>query len=214
MRASIQAIERRLEHVAGPVPWIGNSAIRTGSWVEIARNHDSSAFYREHPRQVMGLVGIHHDHEISAANSRRRKRTRAMSGEIQTAFVTETDRNLRNGATPADESGGADLGSRERSLKHCLQVRASADVTVADDEYSSRPISSREPAHDGIMTAFVQQAVRQVTSRFISMLENPTCRHPTTQGLRHDAGTRAPRSAFGPPSHSVTPAISWSVTRK
>lgn len=78
LRASIQTIERRLEHIAGPVPRIGNSATRTGSWIEIARNHNSGAIYREHSREVMRLAGIHHYDEISAANSRGGQRAGAM----------------------------------------------------------------------------------------------------------------------------------------
>jgi hypothetical protein len=83
LRAPIQAIECRLEHVAGPVPRVGNSAIRTGLWIQIAGNHNSSALYREHSRQVMRLVCIHYDDEISAPNVQGCKRAGAMAGKIE-----------------------------------------------------------------------------------------------------------------------------------
>ncbi len=79
-----------------------------------------------------------------------------MPGEIEPTFGAETYRDLWHGAIAAEKSGGADRSSGERSLEHCLQVGAPANVAVTDDEDSSRLISSRDAPQDAPMTTFVE----------------------------------------------------------
>ncbi len=68
--ASVQTIERRLEHILGSIPRIYNRPTHVEPWIEIAGNHNSSAIYREHPWELTRLIGIHHDHKIGIANCR------------------------------------------------------------------------------------------------------------------------------------------------
>src|SRR5688500_12730847 len=98
-----------------------------------------------------------------------------MPGKIESTPRADGHRDRRNAAIAADKSGGADDSSGKRLLQHCLKVWAPADVAVADYEYASRPVSSRDAPDDGLMTTLMQEPVRKVASRVISAPEDAAC---------------------------------------
>ena len=63
--ATVKAIERGLEHLRGLIERIYDRATRIELRIEIAGNHNSPASDREQTRYPAGLIGIHHDYEIS-----------------------------------------------------------------------------------------------------------------------------------------------------
>jgi hypothetical protein len=78
-RASVQTIERRLEHIARLIPRIFDCATLVEPRIEIAGNYDSCAVYQEPRRDLTRLIRIHHDQKIRAPYRSWRERPRAMS---------------------------------------------------------------------------------------------------------------------------------------
>jgi hypothetical protein len=117
---AVQAIERRLEHIAGAIPRVRNAPTRVEFWIEIAGNYDGGAIPGEQHSELPRLPGIHHDNEIRGADRRLCERARAVPRQVEATFRAQGNGYLRNGPIAAEESGRLYRKVRKGSLKYGL----------------------------------------------------------------------------------------------
>jgi len=206
--ATVQTIERRFEHIAGPIPRISDRATRVELRIEIAGNHNRGAIPGKQSSDLARLIRIHHDHEIRAADGRLSERARPILRQVEATFCAQRNGNLWEGTIAAEESGRLYCKVGKRSLKHCLQIWASTNVAVAHHKYVPRTLPARQALSYFVMAAAMQHPVGQISSRMIRRLQDLTYSGRPASLVRHVAAARTRDSTSRVSSHSANPVRS------